>query len=151
MITLRLASEGDAPVLRRIAVAAYQHYVARIGREPAPMRADYVAAARGGHTWVAAEQDGEIAGFIVLVPEPGYLLLENIAVLPTAQGKGLGARLLTLAEERAAALGLPEIRLYTNEAMTENLAYYPRHGYTETHRAQEDGFSRGFFRKRLGA
>jgi hypothetical protein len=44
-------------------------------------------------------------------------------------------------------LRLPEIRLYTNEAMTENLAYYPRRGYTETHRAAEDGFNRVFFRK----
>jgi hypothetical protein len=31
--------------------------------------------------------------------------------------------------------------------MTENLAYYPRHGYAETHRAEQDGFSRVFFRK----
>jgi hypothetical protein len=40
-----------------------------------------------------------------------------------------------------------EIRLYTNEAMTENLAYYIRHGYAETHRAGQDGFHRVFFRK----
>ncbi len=33
--------------------------------------------------------------------------------------------------------------------MTENLAYYPRHGYAETHRAEQDGFRRVFFRKRL--
>ena len=39
--------------------------------------------------------------------------------------------------------------IYTNAAMTENLAYYPRHGYTQTHRAQLDGFQRVFFRKRL--
>ena len=35
----------------------------------------------------------------------------------------------------------------TNEAMTENLAYYARHGYVETHRAEQDGFQRVFFRK----
>jgi hypothetical protein len=44
---------------------------------------------------------------------------------------------------------LPEIRLYTNEAMTENLGYYPRRGYTETHRARDEGVSRVFFRKAL--
>jgi hypothetical protein len=33
--------------------------------------------------------------------------------------------------------------------MTENLAYYPRHGYAETHRAEKDGFSRVFFRKTI--
>ena len=39
------------------------------------------------------------------------------------------------------------MRLYTNEAMTENLAYYPRHGYTETHRARQDGCCRVSFRE----
>ena len=114
------------------------------------MTADYAAAARRGQAWLAAE-NGEAAGFIILIPQPGYLLLENVAVLPAAQGRGIGARLLALAEERARSLGLPEIRLYTNEAMTENLAYYPRHGYTQTHRARQDGFHRVFFRKQLDA
>jgi hypothetical protein len=44
--------------------------------------------------------------------------------------------------------GAPAVtRLYTNAAMTENLAYYPRRGYIETHRAAQDGFHRVFFRK----
>jgi GNAT superfamily N-acetyltransferase len=66
---------------------------------------------------------------------------------PRAQNTGLGSRLLGLAEQHALTMGLPEIRLYTNEAMTENLAYYLRHGYAETHRAEQDGFHRVFFRK----
>jgi ribosomal protein S18 acetylase RimI-like enzyme len=146
--TIRPAVEADAPVLRSIAVAAYQHYVPRIGREPAPMTADYTAAVRHGQAWIATE-DGQAVGFIILIPRPGYLLLENVAVLPAAQGRGIGARLLALAEQRAQSLRLAEIRLYTNEAMTENLAYYPRHGYIETHRAQQEGFHRVYFRKRL--
>jgi ribosomal protein S18 acetylase RimI-like enzyme len=150
VITIRPAGEADAPVLRQIAMAAYQHYVPRIGRAPAPMAADYPAAVRRGQAWVAAE-GSQVAGFIILIAQPGYLLLENVAVLPAAQGRGIGARLLALAEEHARSLGLPEIRLYTNEAMTENLAYYPRHGYIQTHRACQDGFHRVFFRKQLNA
>ena len=142
VIALRRAAEADAPALARIAVAAYQHYVPRIGQPPAPMTADYTAAVRRGQAWVAAV-DGEVAGFIILISRPGYLLLENVAVLPAVQGRGIGA------EDRARALHVPEIRLYTNAAMTENLAYYPQHGYTETHRAQQDGFHRVFFRKRV--
>jgi GNAT superfamily N-acetyltransferase len=148
VITIRPAVEADAPALHSIAVAAYQHYASRIGREPAPMTANYAAAVHRGQAWVAAE-DGQAIGFIILIPQPGHLLLENVAVLPAAQGRGVGARLLAFAEEHARSLHLPEIRLYTNEAMTENLAYYPRHGYTETHRAQQDGFRRVFFLKRL--
>jgi ribosomal protein S18 acetylase RimI-like enzyme len=147
-MTVRLADDGDVDALRRIAVAAYQRYVARIGRAPAPMTADYARAVRDGQAWVAVE-DGHVVGFVILVVQPGHLLLENVAVLPAAQGRGIGARLLGLAEEHARRLGLDEIRLYTNEAMTENLAYYPRHGYTETHRAEQDGYRRVFYRKPL--
>jgi ribosomal protein S18 acetylase RimI-like enzyme len=148
VLTVRLAEQGDVDTLRHIAVAAYGHYMARIGRPPAPMTADYDQPVRDRQAWVAVE-DGQVAGFVVLVAQPGHLLLENVAVLPTAQGRGIGARLLTLAEDQARALGLAEVRLYTNEAMTENLAYYPRHGYTETHRAEQNGFHRVFFRKPL--
>ena len=143
---MRRAGPGDVDGLRAIAAAAYQMYAGRIGRAPAPVTADYAQAVRDGQVWAAIE-DGRIAGFAVVIARPGYLLLDNVAVLPAAQGRGIGARLLALAEEQARGLGLGEIRLYTNEAMTENLAYYPRHGYTETHRARQDGFNRVFFRK----
>jgi ribosomal protein S18 acetylase RimI-like enzyme len=147
MVIVRPAADEDVPALRVIARAAYEGYVPRIGRAPAPMTADYAQAVRSGHAWVAA--DHEVVGFVILIPQPGYLLLENVAVLPAAQGRGFGARLLALAEDEAHRLGLGEIRLYTNEAMTENLAYYQRHGYIETGRGEEDGFRRVFFRKRL--
>jgi ribosomal protein S18 acetylase RimI-like enzyme len=143
---MRHAGPGDVDELRAIAAAAYHKYVWRIGRAPAPMTADYAQAVRDGQAWVAIE-DGQIAGFVIVIAQPGYLLLDNVAVLPAAQGRGIGTRLLALAEEQARDLGLGEIRLYTNEAMTENLAYYPRHGYVETHRAEQDGFNRVFFRK----
>jgi GNAT superfamily N-acetyltransferase len=148
VITLRVADGADMAGLRTIAAAAYEPYVSRMGQLPAPMTADYAQAVRSGWAWVAVGR-GELVGFVVLVPQPGYLLLENVAVLPAAQGRGIGTRLLALAEEQARSLHLWEIRLYTNEAMTENLAYYPRHGYVETHRAEQDGFRRVFFRKRL--
>jgi ribosomal protein S18 acetylase RimI-like enzyme len=146
VLTIRAAAETDVPALAAIAAEAYRVYVPRIGREPAPMTADYAAAVRSGLVWVAAA-DGEVVGLLVLAVRPDHLLLENVAVLPSAQGSGVGARLLALAEDEARARGLREIRLYTNVAMTENLAYYPRHGYAETHRAEQDGFQRVFFTK----
>jgi GNAT superfamily N-acetyltransferase len=146
VVIIRCASSGDAEALRVVAAAAYQRYVPRIGRKPAPMTADYAQAVRDRQAWAAID-NGDIAGFAILIPRPGYLLLDNVAVLPAAQGRGIGARLLSVAEDHARSLGLSEIRLYTNEAMTENLAYYPRHGYAETHRAEQDGFRRVFFRK----
>lgn len=109
------------------------------------MTADYLAPARHGQAW-AATGDGPAAGFILI---PGHLLAENVSVLPAAQGRGMGAQLLALAEHRARRLRLPELRLCTSQAMTENLACCPPHGYTETHQAQQGGFHRVYFRKRL--
>jgi GNAT superfamily N-acetyltransferase len=148
VVTVRPAGDADIDALRRIAATAYGHYAARIGRQPAPMTADYARAVRSGQAWVAADR-GEIVGLVILIVRPGHLLLENVAVLPTAQGRGIGSRLLALAEDQARGLQLCEIRLYTNEAMTENLAYCTWRGYAEIHRAEQDGFRRVFFRKQL--
>jgi ribosomal protein S18 acetylase RimI-like enzyme len=148
VIIVRPASAADVAALRAVAEAAYRGYVARIGRPPAPMTADYAAAVASGTAWVAA-RDGTVVGLLVLLPRPDHLLLENVAVLPGEQGRGTGSQLLAFAEEHARQRGLPEIRLYTNEAMTENIGYYSRRGYTETHRGRDEGFSRVFFRKAL--
>jgi ribosomal protein S18 acetylase RimI-like enzyme len=147
-VTVRRATVADVPALYVVVHEAYLLYVPRIGRMPAPMTADYSAAVQSGQAWVA-EVDGQVLGLIVLVVNEGYLLIENIAVLPSAQRRGIGTQLLMLAEDEARASGLGEIRLYTNEGMTENLAYYPRHGYRETRRAEEHGFRRVFFSKTL--
>lgn len=112
------------------------------------MTADYAAAIRTGMTWVAEDGD-QVVGLLVLVPADDHMLLENVAVAPTAQGRGVGAALMRLAEDETRAAGLAEVRLYTNQAMTENLAYYPRRGYVETGRVEESGFRRVYFRKVL--
>jgi len=127
---------------------AYGHYVERIGMRPGPMDADYEAVARGGDAWVA-DEGGEIAGLLVLEAHGDHLLIENVAVEPARQGQGIGRALLAFAEERAAELGLGELRLYTHIKMTENQALYARLGYREDERRCEQGFARVFMSKRL--
>jgi ribosomal protein S18 acetylase RimI-like enzyme len=77
------------------------------------------------------------------------MLLDNIAVGPHAQGRGYGRKLLEFSEQMARDAGCGSIRLYTNEAMTENLSLYARIGYIETHRAEEKGLRRVYMRKLL--
>jgi ribosomal protein S18 acetylase RimI-like enzyme len=150
VVMIRRAAHPDEDAIARITAEAYQHYVPRIGREPAPMTTDYAGAVRAGQAWVA-EDDGQAVGIVVLELHPDHLLVENIAVRPSAQGRGVGRQLLARAEELARELGYDEVRLYTHESMTENIAYYPRRGYTETHRGGQDGYRRVFFRKQLGS
>jgi ribosomal protein S18 acetylase RimI-like enzyme len=145
-VTLRAASASDAPDVRDLVYAAYSPYLARMSRRPAPMDQDYAEVLRSADCWVA-EADGEIVGVVVTRARPDHLLIENLAVRPDAQGRGIGALLLGRAEEHARACGLGEVRLYTNEVMTENLAFYPARGYRETGRAEHEGFRRVFFAK----
>ena len=147
--SIRPAERGDTAVVRDLVRMAYSKYVERIGKEPAPMREDYAALIRAGEVWVLAE-GGEVLGVLVMRPADDHLFVDNVAVAPGQQGKGLGRELLAFAEERAEGEGLPEIRLYTNEKMHENLlAVYARVGFEETGRGVDGGYRRVFMRKRL--
>jgi len=147
-VSIRRAEPTDAAAIAALVSQAYTPYIERIGREPAPMTHDYDAAVAAGHTWVA-ESSGQLVGMLFLVPASDHLLVDTIAVADGARGLGIGATLLAVADEQARQMELPEVRLYTNAAMTENLSYYPRRGYRETHRAGEDGFARVYFTKSL--
>lgn len=143
---IRLAESDDADKLANIVQRAYEGYVARIGRRPAPMDDDYATRIRQRQVSVAVLKD-EVVGLIVAVPEVDHLLIDNVAVEPTHHGQGVGRALLQHAERIAAVAGLPELRLYTNAAMIENLALYPRLGYREIERRHDRGFDRVFFTK----
>jgi ribosomal protein S18 acetylase RimI-like enzyme len=145
-VEIRRARADDVAALQAIVERAYAPYVERIGRRPAPMDDDYTARVRDGLVDVIHE-DGEILGLIVLVSDGDSLLVENVVVHPSHQGLGVGRALLAHADDTAGLLGLAELRLYTNAAMTENLGLYRRLGYREIDRRTEDGFQRVFFSK----
>lgn len=145
---IRVATGADVVRIRDVVRAAYALYVPRIGREPAPMTADYGALVAAAETWVATVA-GEIGGVLVIRPAGSELLLENVAVDPPLQGRGIGRTLIAFAERWALEHGLEAVTLYTNEAMTENLGLYPALGFVETGRRTEDGYRRVYFRKHL--
>ena len=145
---LRFAGPGDLDAIRHCAEAAYAPYVPRIGRRPAPMDADFAALIDAGHVAVI-KADGMLAAYVVSYPRGDHLQVENIAVAPSHQGRGLGRLMLAWAEQRACEAGRVAVELYTNAAMTENLTLYPQLGYRETMRGEEAGFSRVYFRKEL--
>lgn len=147
---IRPATVDDIAAIEAIVDAAYSPYIARMGRKPGPMLEDYPQRVTAGHTQVL-DDAGRVRGFIVLIPADDYLLLDNLAVAPDAQGLGFGRLLMDLAERTAGAAGYSTIRLYTNEAMTENITLYTRRGYIETHRAEEHGLRRVYMTKHLPA
>lgn len=139
---IRRAVAEDAEAIAAIAREAYAPWVPVIGREPAPMGDDYAARIAAGQAWRL-----EADAFCVLEEKPDALWLDNVAVRPTAQGRGLGRRLVAFAEAEARSRGHRALRLYTHERMAANIALYERLGFRETHRARQDGFDRVFMEK----
>jgi ribosomal protein S18 acetylase RimI-like enzyme len=126
--TVRRATTADALAVRELTRAAYAKWVPVLGREPRPMTADYDAATRD-HLIDVLRVDGEAMALIEMAPKPDHLLIVNVAVAPTYQGKGYGSALMAHAEEVARSLNLSEMRLYTNALFAENLRLYSRLGY----------------------
>lgn len=153
---IRLATADDLPAIRALTTSAYARYRARMNIVPAPVRKDYQAELTAGQIWVLSPDETApgperraIAGVIVLIEDGDSLLIENVAVRPSAQRTGLGRRLMEFAEQQARARGFSRLTLYTNEVMTENIAIYTHLGYRETSRAEQDAYRRVFMEKRL--
>jgi ribosomal protein S18 acetylase RimI-like enzyme len=145
---VRLANAPDAPRVREIVGSAYRSYIPRIGKRPGPMLDDYAKRIADAQVWVL-DLAGTVVGILVLEESPDGFLLDNIAVAPEHQGEGHGRTLLQFAEHEALRRGWREIRLYTNAAMTENVALYGRIGYVEVARIAEKGFDRVYMAKPL--
>lgn len=125
---IRVATAEDVPAITALTLAAYAKWVPLIGREPLPMTVDY-AHALTEHRFDLIDQGGELAALIETVPEDGWLLVVNLAVLPAFQKRGHGRRLLAHAERLAADAGLRGTRLYTNSRFAENISLYLSLGY----------------------
>ena len=148
-LLIRPATLEDIAQIEAIVEAAYSPYIERIGRKPAPMLDDYASQVLARRVHVLVHEQ-TLSGFVVLIDTEEYLLLDNIAVSPAFKGQGHGRQLLEFAERHAREAGYPTIRLYTNEAMSENIALYTRRGYVETHRVEENGLRRVHMSKSLG-
>ncbi|EPD61553.1 GNAT family N-acetyltransferase [Streptomyces sp. HGB0020] len=143
---IRVAVAADVPAVKAVTDAAYHPYIERIGVVPVPMRADHVANVAAGRVFVTGDP---VVGLVVLEEHEDHLFLDSIAVHPEAHGQGVGRRLLRFVDARARALGLPEVRLYTNAMMWENQKIYPKYGYDVVERRMTGPYDRIHYRKRL--
>ena len=135
-LTIRRAAPSDADAVRSLTRDAYAQWIPAIGREPLPMKADYDKAVRE-HEIDLLHDGAQLVALIEFIPAADHLYIENIAVSPQHQGRGLGHHLLNHAETKAKTAGLAELRLLTNQAFATNVRLYQSVGFridrTEPH------------------
>ncbi|MCF4124298.1 GNAT family N-acetyltransferase [Methylobacterium sp. SyP6R] len=125
---LRRATTPDEAALAGLQEAAYAPNRPLLGVEPVPLLTPAAEVLARYEVWLA-DQDGALAGALVLDPHPDHLMIWSVSVDPAHQGTGLGNALLAAAEARARDLDLSELRLYTGDKLVRNIDWYARRGY----------------------
>jgi ribosomal protein S18 acetylase RimI-like enzyme len=125
---LRRASAADIAAVNAFQHAAYARNRTILGLEPLPLTVDYATIVTDYEVWLL-EQGDVLEGVLILETRPEDLLIWSVAVAPELQGRGIGNRLIAVAEARARELGRRNVRLYTGEKLTGNIAWYERRGF----------------------
>ena len=147
-IVIRHAVAEDVAALTDCVCQAFIHYIPRIGKQPGPMLDDYRVLVEQGSVRVAVQGSNTLGVLVLLETEEGFCI-ETIAVRPSAQGLGIGRKLMTFAELQAKQSGYASLYLSTHRLMSESQAVYVHLGYVEFDRRIVNGYDRIFFRKQL--
>jgi GNAT superfamily N-acetyltransferase/DNA-binding MarR family transcriptional regulator len=100
--------------------------------------------------FLIATLHGEPAGCGALKFHPGAPAeIKRMWVAPEARGLGLGRRLLSELETRAAARGVRTLRLETNRMLAEAISLYRSAGYREVAAFNHEPYAHHWFEKTL--
>lgn len=101
--------------------------------------ADMERSAETGEVWILGTPP---AACVILSQRDDALYLSKLAVDASARGRGLARHLVTVAEDRARALGLSALCLQTRVELTENHATFAALGFEKTGTTTHPGFDR---------
>lgn len=142
MTPRRVGPQDDLSAILTLIRAAFAGMEGRID-PPSSMHAltegDIARQAVEGEVWSIGEPP---LACVFLTPRAGSLYLGKLAVMPGHQGRGLGRRMVRVAEDRARALGLPALELSTRVELVENHAAFRAMGFTQTGSASHKGYDR---------
>jgi len=148
---LRDAVEADLPALLAITNDAIASTTANWSRAPTTIeeRAAWLARVReGGFALLVAERDGEVVGYGAYAPfhvKDGYdrTVEHSVYVLPSAQGQGLGRRLLEAVVSHAAGRGMHAMVGLVAAENAASLALHRSCGFAECGRLPQVGWKFG--------
>ena len=126
----RLGVPDDAPALAALISLAYRvEDFFKVGdrTDAADVRDKMTHGA-----FIVLEDDDGVAGSVYVTAHDGLGYFGMLAVAPSRQGQGLGARLIAEAEAHCRRAGCREIEIEVVNLRTELPPFYRRFGYAET-------------------
>ena len=141
----RIAKLEDHKIIMAIAPKAYEKYIERMGKEPAPMR----PVIQNEDVVFVCEDNKQVIAFVILVKINDQIILDSIAVDPPHQKKGIGNNFIKFIEQYLIKQKINKYQLYTNEKMFENIDWYQKIGFKIFKKITEKGFNRIYFEKQL--
>ena len=141
----RIANLEDHKIIMAIAQKAYEKYIERMGKEPAPMR----PVIQKEDVVFVYEDNKQVIAFAILVKINDQIILDSIAVDPSHQKKGIGNNFIKFIEQYLIKQKFDKYQLYTNEKMFENIDWYQKIGFKIFKKVTEKGFNRIYFEKQL--
>jgi len=96
-----------------------------------------------------ASLHGEPVGCGALMFHDGYAHLRRMWVAESVRGLGVGRRLLTELESRAAERGVQATRLETNKALDTAISLYRSAGYVEVAPFNDEAYANHWFEKQI--
>ena len=133
-IVFRTARPGDAPRLADLCEILGHS----VGPEEARARLE-VLSSGGRDTVLVAELDGAVVGFAQVGEECTLTggrtaILRGLAVLETAQGRGVGSGLVAAVEEWSRARGVVRLRVRARTSRERARSFYASRGFAEVTR-----------------
>lgn len=142
-ITIRRATPDDIPSLNNLVNSGYRGEGSKQGWTT---EADLLEGIRTTEesllqmmkkpeaTIILAEESGNLTGCVYLEKQDDALYLGMLTVKPNLQGKGLGAQLMEVAEQKAIEEGCTKMKITVITVRDELIAFYKRKGYVDTGR-----------------
>jgi GNAT superfamily N-acetyltransferase len=151
-IRLRLA-DPDSPA----ALACLRAYYAELavifpgGFDPGPLPGPDSAELRAPQgAFVLAWEGDQAIGCVALRRQaPGLGEVKRLWVSPSARGTGLALALMGAIEAEARRLAMTRLVLDTSRHLPKAVAFYHRHGWTETARYNENPYAHHWFSRDL--
>jgi len=134
IVAIRLATAADAEGLPDIERDAGRSFLAIpdlawIASHDLTSAEEHLSRIPAGTVWVAEDADAGLVGFLNAEALDGEMHIWEAAVRRDFQQRGIGARLIEKAADRARAAGLAALTLTTFRDVAWNAPFYARNGF----------------------